>query len=295
MTISAKVIAHSASKECPDLYTLELEYPRFIHQEFMTHRVFSRNASSSRAMSIEKNLQEIQRNPAMPIHWGLNEKGMQAHNTASEKVQENAEIIWRKISRWTCSGAEELAYIGLHKQIVNRVVEPFSHIRVIVTATEWDNFFALRLHPDAQPEIQELARVMKVAMDESKPCYLHPGEWHMPYVDDDELGQYDEITCRKISVARCARVSYKPSTNYSIDKDIKLFTRLKDSKHFSPFEHVATPMAPTTPGTWSDPDVNVFSNPASWETGITHADREGVLWSGNFREWIQYRQILLGM
>lgn len=295
MTISAKVIAHSASKECPDIYTLELEYPRFIHQEFMTHRVFSRNASSSRAMSIEKNLQEIQRNPAMPIHWGKNEKGMQAKEELEPYVIAGCINHWQAALTQAVNYAGSLSRIGLHKQIVNRVVEPFSHIRVIVTATEWDNFFALRLHPDAQPEIQELARVMKVAMDESKPCYLHPGEWHMPYVDDDELGQYDEITCRKISVARCARVSYKPSTNYSIDKDIELFTRLKDAGHFSPFEHVATPMQASRRDYSRYSSVNYPGNPESWERGITHADREGMLWSGNFREWIQYRQILEGM
>lgn len=295
MTISAKVIAHSASKQCPDIYTLELEYPRFIHQEFMTHRVFSRNASSSRAMSIEKNLQQIMDNPAMPIHWGLNEKGMQASEELGIRAKNEAILVWSWASLDAIRTAESLQSLKLHKQIVNRVVEPFSHIRVIVTATEWDNFFALRLHPDAQPEICELASVMGEAMDESKPCYLHPGEWHMPYVDEDEFGRYDEETCRKISVARCARVSYKPSTNYSIDKDIDLFTRLKDAKHFSPFEHVATPMQATQFKTHPEDWINVCSNLDSWERGVTHADREGVLWSGNFREWIQYRQILLGM
>lgn len=294
MTISAKVIAHSVPRAGgPDIFTLELEYPRFIHQEFMTHRVFSRNASSSRAMSITKNLQQIMDNPAMPIHWGLNEKGMQAHNTASEKVQENAEIIWRKIGKWACSGAEELAYIGLHKQVVNRVVEPFSHIRVIVTATEWDNFFALRLHPDAQPEIRKLAKVMSEAMAESDPLILEAGEWHLPYIDYDEESFHDLHVCKQVSVARCARVSYKRDTNASIDQDIELFTRLKDAGHYSPFEHIATPMAPTE---WcEDEGYNVPYTPSTWETGITHCDRDGQLWSGNFQGWVQYRQLLLGM
>lgn len=290
MTISAKVIAHSRSRESlPDIYTLELEYPRFIHQEFMTHRVFSRNASSSRAMSIRKNLEQILANPAMPIHWGLNEKGMQAHNTASEKVQENAALIWRKIGKWACSGAEELNYIGLHKQIVNRVIEPFSHIRVIVTATEWDNFFALRLHPDAQPEIQELARVMKFAMEESEPCYLHPGEWHLPYIMDDEYSVLSELEARMVSVARCARVSYKASAD-SVQKDIELYERLRESGHMSPFEHVATPMESLRYNGNIDLDYNTHC-PDTWETGITHMDMDYYLWSGNFKGWIQYRQL----
>lgn len=245
MTITAKVIAHSRHVGSHDLITMEMRYPRFIHAEFMTHRVFSRNASSSRAVPVARMIQDVLDDPAMPVAWGSNKPGMQAGEDVDPLVQERAKREWL----WTCrdavQSAKRLAQDGLHKQIVNRILEPFAHISVVVTATEWDNFFALRCHPDADPTMRALADAMRDAIDGSVP---HFAEWHLPYVSHAESDDLDVSidTLALISAARCARVSYlnHDGTAPDIDKDLALAKRLLDSRHMSPFEH----QAHATPG-----------------------------------------------
>lgn len=295
MSISAKIIADSISPAGIRITTMELNYHRFIHSEFNTHRMFSRNASSSRAIPVEKMLDQVRNNPAMPIHWGKNQPGMQAREETPHI--DMAIIRWRQAASSASYRAEVLIQdCELHKQITNRVLEPFQYIKVIVTATEWDNFFKLRLHVDAQPEISELARCMKEAMQLSEPTPLTEGEWHLPYVkttrkeyDDsqefwsqgyDTAGLSDEKAI-KCSVARCARVSYNnhDNSNPNWEKDIALADRLLEAGHMSPFEHQATPFRTEK------------SNPFWWE-GQTHIDQAGNRWSGNFREWVQWRQML---
>ena len=290
--ITAKIIADSISPSGVRLTTMELNYPRFIHSEFMTHRMFSRNASSSRAIPIEKMLKQVQENPAFPIHWGKTHPGMHAREEVEHPVGAYRE--WIRCSIDAIESAEFLLNYGLHKQIVNRVLEPFQYIKVIVTATEWDNFFKLRLHADAQPEIYELARCMKVSMEDSIPNKLEYGEWHAPYVEWDEFtmsmfrNKEDLLETKiKCSVARCARVSYLNHDNSSpdIEKDLQLAAKLLEAGHLSPFEHIATPM-PTN--VYSDR----FEFDCEWVEGITHIDRGNVYWSGNFKSWIQHRQLL---
>lgn len=277
--IYAKMVADSISPEGIRLSTLELNYPRFIHAEFMTHRVFSRNASSNRAIPTKRLIDQIVNEPASPIHWGRNKKGMQADEEFSESECEKFSHDWLEFAKLAAKMAKKFSDAGLHKQAANRVLEPFQFIRAVVTATEWDNFFSLRLHPDAQPEIQELARVMKEVMDKSEPEKLEPGEWHLPYVRADESGL--DIGDRvKISVARCARVSYLNHDNSApnIDNDIALHDRLLRDGHMSPLEHQGSPMWPIVGEIWGD--------------GVTHYDKYWQRWSGNFRGWIQYRQIV---
>jgi thymidylate synthase ThyX len=281
MTITAKMIADSVGPSGVRLCTMQLKYPRFIHAEFMTHRVFSRNASSSRAIPVEKMLSE--NCDAAPIHYGMNQSGMQAQ---AKEAPEIGRPIWSQARNWAKEAALHMAGKGIHKQVVNRLTEPFQHINVIVSATEWENFFKLRLHPDAQPEIQELARVMKEAMLESTPHTLFDGQFHLPYITMDQYrsalprDMYIEEAI-KCSVARCARVSYlnHDQTEPDIKKDIGLYNRLLSSGHMSPFEHVATPFSGKI-------------EPITKIAGATHQDKLGYVWSGNFREWAQYRQLL---
>jgi hypothetical protein len=239
VSITAKVIADSIADGCPRLITLQLRYPRFIHSEFMTHRAFSRNASSSRAIPVERLIQDVIDDPAMPVYWGANKPGMQAGEEIGS--QEYGWLVSRD-SAVNC--ARYLANTGLHKQIVNRTLEPFAHINVLVTATEWDNFFSLRDHPDAQPEIAALARAMREAMDGSEPLELIEGEWHTPYCAPD--GD------RRVSAARCASVSYKtvdgkPMTD---ERALAIYDKLagSDPIHASPFEHIARPDPNNGPG-----------------------------------------------
>lgn len=240
MTITAKVIAHSTHEGCPDLITLELKYPRFIHSEFMTHRVFSRNASSSRAIPVKRMIQDVLDDPAMPIEWGSNKPGMQA----GEEIEniKLAKDAWEFALADAVSHAESLADLALHKQIVNRILEPFQHISVVCTATDWDNFFALRDHPAAQPEIRELARVMRNAIQGSVAVQLGWDEWHTPYL----TGGYGVFADTPYSAARCARVSYlnHDGSKSDYDKDLELSNLLRKERHASPFEHQARP----TPG-----------------------------------------------
>lgn len=275
MTVEVKIIADSVATSAPRITTLQLRYPRFIHAEFMTHRVFSRNASSSRAIPVERLIRDVENDPAIPVYWGANQKGMQA-GAEVEDVQQ-ARDRWLKARDAAVKQAWSLHHAGLHKQIVNRVLEPFAHINVVVTSTEWDNFFALRIHADAQPEIYDLAYTIKKVLENNSPRYLGINEWHLPYITrTDEDATYDtsktigEIlaTLVQISTARCARVSYMTHDlrTPKIEEDVALFERLSgsDPKHLSPLEHQAYP---------------------DWTGSKRH------LW-GNFTGWIQHRKMM---
>lgn len=294
--ISATVVADSISESGQPITTFELEYPRFIHAEFMTHRQFSRNAASSRAIPIEKVIEQVENNPAMPIHWGKNQSGMQAKGEVGNIVE--ARLTWADAADAAIDDATALLECGLHKQIVNRILEPYQMIKVVCTATEYANFFYLRNHADAQPEIAELARVMMLAQAQSKPQTLKPGEWHLPYVDIEgysegvmhysvggELVSLEDAI--KISVSLCAQVSYRKADE-SLEKALKIYDMLVTMKpvHASPLEHIATPIR-------DEYDINDMQ-PHTWEEGITHIDKNCSLWSGNFKGWVQFRQLIKG-
>lgn len=308
--IKASVIADSVHPETGTrITTFELVYPRFIHSEFMTHRVFNRNASSSRAIPTSKLIEQVRNEPVMPSHWGKNQKGMQAFEELSEDQRSDAIFIWEQAASSVATYAEMLRRGQVHKQIVNRILEPFTHIRVVVTSTSWANFYGLRDHKDAQPEIRELAQAMRKAHEESVPSKLIQGHWHLPYITaNDRFAAYDfckhnRITrdepsgaevyglLLKVSAARCARASYnnfegRPST---IEEDLGLFAKLVEDQpiHASPTEHQATPM------NLGEKYVNNM-NPVTWEQGVTSMDKEGNLYSGNLLHFIQFRKLIPG-
>ena len=288
--IFVKVVADSVHNGAR-LTTLSCHYHRFIHSEVMTHRMFSRNASSSRAIPVKKMLERVRESPAMPIHWGKNKPGMQANEECHKEVMlvENdqsfelhREAAWQTVAEQSVENADAFDEAGYHKQIVNRLTEPFQFIDVLITATEWDNFFNLRLHPDAQPEIYELARRMKEAMDDSTPRELLPGQWHTPYAGK-AISDLEER--RLASAGRCARVSYlnHDQTYPVVSKDVELAKRLLEAGHMSPFEHQATPIVPRT---------YHETMSGGWERGVTHMDLDLNLWSGNFQGWVQYRHFI---
>lgn len=311
--ISAKVVADSISESGVRITTFEIEYPRFIHAEFMTHRLLSRNAASSRAIPVAKAIERIRDLPAKPVHWGKNQPGMQANEECSEKVslgmfrtngdevtkvdyKVSANTAWDVAADQACNIAEAFAEAGYHKQIVNRLTEPFQFMKVVVTATEWANFFSLRLHKDAQPEIRELANVMKGAMLLSNPSLLIEGDWHVPYVDSHrgvsgKLEYYvdgEHVSAEdavKVSASCCAQVSYR-TLDQSLEKALKIYDALVNSKpvHASPFEHQAKPM--------SIPSIKCVGGVIFPEEGQTHIDQFENYWSGNLRGWIQNRQLI---
>lgn len=242
MTITAKIIADSIARDCPRVTTMQLRFPRFILPEFNTHRAFSRNASSSRAIPIERMIDDIVNDTAMPVMWGSNKPGMQSGHEV-DKPWYCAEI-WRDARDAAIIEARRLAKAGVHKQHVNRLIEPYMHVNVLVTSTEWDNFFTLRDHEDAQPEIRALAIAMRESIADSVPVQLEDDDWHMPYVTEEEKLAHGHHIAAKISAARCASVSYKTvdGQHMTVDKALSICEKLmSDPLHASPFEHIAKP------------------------------------------------------
>lgn len=237
--IECKVIADTVMGGVR-ITSVQVKYPRFILPQLNTHRVFSRSTASSRAVPTAKLIDMVRNNPVVPIHWGQNQAGMVAENEMDEARIAAAKMVWLKAADAAANIAQEIAEIGVHKQVVNRVLEPFMWAETIITATEWDNFFKLRLADDAQPEIQALAKAIRAAMDESVPANR---VFHLPYLRDEEIDntQWTYTQKAKISAARCARVSYLNHNQQtpSVEEDLKLAERLIASSHMSPFDHQA--------------------------------------------------------
>ena len=261
MTISAKIVAHSKTDFAPDIYTVAVRYPRIIHAEAKTHRVLTidgeeyefiqdvslmddrdlnRNASSSRAVPIDTIIAQVLDDPAMPVAWGRNQSGMHAGAEIDDPGAAVRE--WLRARDSAVEHARALAKLGLHKQIVNRVLEPFSHISVIITATEWTNFFDLRCHPAADPTMRAVAEAIAAAMQSSEATKLDHGDWHLPYITTEERASVKDMEfLAMMSAARCARVSYlnHDGTRPNVERDIKLAQLLRNESHMSPFEHQA--------------------------------------------------------
>jgi thymidylate synthase ThyX len=296
MPFKAQVILDSVGPSGQTLTTSVLQYPRFIHAEFMTHREFSRNASSSRAIPVKKVIEQVRNDPAMPVHWGANQAGMQAGGEISYHLKEEAIGTWIDAAYKAADAAETLMELGLHKQVANRLLEPFQWMHVVVTTVKHSNFDGLRDHTDADPNIQLLAQVWKKERSMSRAQKLDIGEWHLPFIDPQDrlaatqLCQEGRITrdmpknseidevLKKISAARCARVSYlnHEGKRPSIEEDIKLFERLVTAEiiHASPTEHQATPDILYYDDAYM---CNAFENP-----GL----------HGNLPGWIQFRKTL---
>jgi hypothetical protein len=247
MNHKAVIVADSVARGVR-LTTMEVTFPRYVLAEFNTHRVFSRNSASSRAIPVKTRVQQVRENPFIP-EFTKNKSGMQGDGALGGASLNSAITVWSGASRTAAEYAEALAHSDVHKQQANRLLEPFVWHTVVVTATDWDNFFALRMHPDAAPEIQLTAAVMKAAMNASIPKELNVGEWHAPYVEHSEMGygHHDDPDIRivAISVARCAAVSYeRQRAEKSVEEYVARHDALKASGHWSPFEHqarVATP------------------------------------------------------
>lgn len=241
MAYAARVLLDSVGPTGVRLTTLEVTFPRFVLAEFNTHRVFSRNSASSRAIPTSKLIERVERDPVLPLEWGRNKAGMSASDVLTPAEEDEAKRIWLDARDAAVAHARRLLALKVHKQELNRVLEPFLWHAVIVTATEWENFFELRCAAAAQPEIRAAATAMRDAIAASKPFAVAAGAWHLPLVQPDERALALELQ-KQISAARCARVSYLTHEGRrEIEKDLELYERLKTQRHLSPFEHVATP------------------------------------------------------
>ena len=302
-SIKATVICDSISEKGIRLTTFEIEYPRIVMSEFNTHRSVSKNSSSSRAIPVSKMLEHTQNINLKPIYFGSKKSGMQAGDELVGNDLINAKLFWEAALFDAITWATELDELGVAKEVCNRLVEPFQLVKVVCTATDWDNFFNLRLHPDADPNICMLAYKMYEAMQESKPIELKAGEWHLPFVNigwngkgemcyaDDDFNFVELEQAIKLSAASCASVSYR-TEGMTLEKADKIFDMLIKAEvvHSSPLEHCATPVKPKF-NELGKVRVNC-SEPQSWEDGVTHMNKQGELCSGNLRGFIQYRHLL---
>lgn len=240
--IKAEVICDSVSPCGTRLTTFVVTFHRFVLAEFNTHRVFSRNSASSRAIPIEKMLDRVRENPALPVAWGMNKPGMQAGAELPDGAIDWCKVQWEYAAQQARLAVQALHSAYLHKQVANRLLEPFNWHTAVVTAVDFDNFFWQRCHPDAQPEMKAAADAMQLAYYRSTPKQLAIGEWHLPFVQPHERSGLCIDTLKQISVARCARVSYEQHDgSRALSKDVELYDRLVNGSHWSPFEHVATP------------------------------------------------------
>lgn len=298
--ITARILADSVSPDGVRMTTFEIEYPRFILAELNTHRMLSKNSASSRAIPVKTMHEHMWQFPAQPVHWGKNQPGMQANVELTGSDITDAKFMWQRAQQDAMHWALQMSdRVGLHKQVANRITEPWMIMKTVISGTEWANFWWLRAHADAQPEIHELATKMFTAYNASTPQPLNPGEWHVPYVRttrsivDNSLCYYDnngdDLTpdeARVISASCCAQVSYRKNDD-TLEKATKIFRQLIESQpcHASPVEHQATPM-----------NINSMrrSEPETWEAGVTHHSANDDLWSGNLRGWIQHRKLIPG-
>lgn len=255
----ARVIADSINGNGDRLTSFEARFWRPVLAEFNTHCVLSRNSASSRAIPLAKMLDRIMEGPASPLVWAAEQKGMQGGDELPLHVQADASQDWDAAAESAILSAQRLGGMGVHKSIANRLLEPFMWHTAVVTATAWENFFDQRCSPLAQPEIREVAELMRLARDSSEPMEIKEGPegWHLPYVGDDPetcewaSTQTDPkdiegyfVLLAKISAARCARVSYLTQDGRrDPQEDLKLYERLVTARpaHWSPLEHVATP------------------------------------------------------
>lgn len=219
----------------------QVTFPRIILAEIGTHRVFSRSFQSSRALPPTRQREMASFTPEI---WRLDNPGMQPKNAADEIVSDKAELVWEMARKSAMLFSEQLAALGIAKELCNRVVEPFVMCRGVITSTRWENFFNLRCHTDAQYEFQILAKIMEGQLYASRPVARG---LHLPYIQDiDEISSWDAETLLKkikLSVARCARVSYKnfDGNETKWEQDLALYQKLVISRpvHASPAEHQA--------------------------------------------------------
>lgn len=325
--IRVEVVLHSITEQGDEIITFLRDYPRIVHAEDLKHRMHSNSAASSRAIPSAKMAEQL---TGMPVRFGKANPGMQdtgvdydapinvmVHEGGDDFfIELTSQVAWEEAKKDATNWSNRLSAAGYHKQVYNRLTEPFQMIRVLTTMTETANFYWLRDDVAADPTLAEVARCMREAHKLSKPQVLKPGEWHLPFVDivsspekekcyaidltsklihvsgDTFLEErsYTEITLEeaiKVSCARCAATSFR-NENYGLEKSLQVYDRLVngDKVHAGALEHCATPMK--TQAYF----LNNPASPATWEPGISHVDRNSRFWSGNFKGWVQWRKLV---
>lgn len=296
--IVARVVQASKSAYTgKELWTFELEFPRFILAEVNTHCMLEKNSASSRAIPVNTSNKLIQENPAMPVYWGKNQAGMVAVEELGDVEKEASKQVWLAAMQSAVAHSLVLDSLKNHKQVANRVVEPWQRMKTVMSGTEWENLFYLRDHPDADPTFQELAKVMKEAKSKVEPTVICNNEWHVPYVERkriDGVMRYfsagQELTveqARMVSASCAAQTSYRRNDE-TLEKAIQVFKRLNigspdQPAHASPTTHQGTPISY---------DGIIETDPDTWPEGVTHMTKNRKLWSGKFQDFVQFRKLI---
>ncbi|RWZ78709.1 MAG: hypothetical protein EOT05_03095 [Candidatus Microsaccharimonas sossegonensis] len=340
MAFLAQIKADSISPDGIRLTTFEATYPRIVHSEMMTHRVFSRNSASTRAIPIATQLYNLLTNPFIPEKFGVNQPGMQAYNHLSGLKHDQAVKVWLRgrdravttvlelilgperaesvleyeSSREYVSGdillrdfnkirsllpkstdTVDLAdtdLLNVHKQLAGRGLEAYMWHTIVLTGTEFDNFYALRDHPEAQSEIATIARLLSQVHKDSAPKQVQYGEWHLPYVDTDEFNNVDDGI--RSSSARAAAASYGRQNIKNPEKEFERYDSLRSGGHMSPLEHQATPFERRE---WDYIDMQRLFSLEQSKRGVISklVAREKIAaskYSGNFKGWRQHRKFV---
>lgn len=263
--VSAKIVCDSTNALNTRLTTIQIRVPKWLLQEINTHRVFSRSCNSARA--IPSKIMRRDADFAPPV-WIANQPGMSGNTEIRGFRLLIASTTWQALTATVKLGHWILELSGLHKQYANRWLEPIVWVDGVISSTDWDNFLKLRNHPSAQPEIRGLAWQIEKLLADNKPDYLESGEWHLPYIDAEDIEIHQIEDLRLISAGRCARVSYGFKDAKDSDGDLRRADKLLNSvpAHVSPCEHIA--MAPF------------------------HHGEKVEFKSGNFRNWVQFRQMI---
>jgi thymidylate synthase ThyX len=291
---SVEIIKNSINEFGHQIITFKLTYHRFILSELNTHRVFSRNSASSRAIPIEKQIEYVKNNTAYPVFWGKNQRGMQSKEEINDI--DLARYVWNKSRNNNIESVNELLNLNLHKQLANRLLEPYTYIQTILTGTEFNNFFNLRNHEDAQPEIKLLASLMYEEYIKSEPIQLSYDQWHLPYIDcsngeyyldGNKLNKKDAI---KTSISCVAQISYRKLDN-SLEKADNIYNRLVTSYpiHASPTEHIATPFSHKEYNLRKRIQEQFIDELDFEEDKNNEIDIEHFMYKRNFKGWTQFR------
>lgn len=246
-TIQAEIIADSVWPiigHNKRLTTFKLVVPHSVLGHLVRHRAFSLSVASNRALRSSSVMDTLNYIP----DWRTAQKGMQPAEFINDKNKRDyLDDIVYTLKNYTSEYVNEM--VNKHnvaKELTNRYLAPFQLVTVLVTSSEYSNFFNLRDHQDAQYDTQIVARKMKKLLEENTPTYLERGEWHLPFISYGEAKDNTIIEQIAASVARCARTSYKlPNSENRSDiiSDIRLFNKLITPPiHASPLEHVATPL-----------------------------------------------------
>ncbi len=304
-TTSAKIVADSVSPAGHRLTTFECTFPRIILAEVNTHKMLSKNSASSRAIPVEKMIARVLEDPYVPTHWGKNQRGMSADEDVSDEVARDAAISWNRTREFSIVEARWLSKLGIHKQITNRLLEPFMWHVALCSGTEWSNFFNLRDNKDAHPDFRDLAHAMRELYGKGEPSKKDYCDWHTPLVKMGEvLDEHPEAFARgkdhwqrlqeeywcKVSAGRCARVSHdKQNEDETLEKSVARCEMMLASGHMSPFEHVARPMNPY--------ELDLFKQAKIYWDGVGWAYSSSSFpaythFLGNLNGWVQYRKLI---